>query len=200
MNDVDVIVLDVDGGAMLQECLSSIERQTLKPNRVIVFDNGSQSPTPHATARSEKNLGFAGGVNAALQYAASPFVALINNDVVLDDDWLETVRNAIDEKTAAIQTVIRRDAPAARSSTRAGASQARSRATKRSRGRIESRTSSIQTGSTPSGSSTLAFSRKARLVITVRSPACFEADPVAARPAVKLRLTAARPESAAASA
>jgi len=110
MSDVDVIILDIDGGAMLRECLSSIERQTLKPNRVIVFDNGSQTPTPVATARSEKNLGFAGGVNAALQYATSPFVALINNDVVLDDDWLATVRNAMDDKTAAIQTITRRDA------------------------------------------------------------------------------------------
>lgn len=118
MSDVDVIVLDIDGGAMLQDCLSSIERQTLKPNRIIVFDNGSHSPTPNATARSATNLGFAGGVNAALQYATSEFVALINNDVVLDDDWLATVRSAIDQRVtdgglrgiAAIQTIIRRDA------------------------------------------------------------------------------------------
>jgi len=110
MSDVDVIVLDVDGGAMLRECLDSIARQTLQPNFVILFDNGSQTPTPNATARSETNLGFAGGVNAALRLATSPFVALINNDVVLDDDWLATVREAIDDKTAAIQTIIRRDA------------------------------------------------------------------------------------------
>ena len=87
MSDVDVIVLDVDGGAMLRECLESIDRQMLQPNRVILFDNGSRTPTPNATARSEKNLGFAGGVNAALQHATSPFVALINNDVILDDDF-----------------------------------------------------------------------------------------------------------------
>lgn len=109
MSDVDVIVLDVDGGAMLRDCLASIERQTLAPSRIIVFDNGSQTPTPNATARSEKNLGFAGGVNAALQYATSSFVAVINNDVILDDDWLATVRKAIGEKTAALQTIIRRD-------------------------------------------------------------------------------------------
>jgi len=108
MSDADFIVLDLDGGAMLQDCLRSIERQS--PHRIIVFDNGSRTPTPNATARSEKNLGFAGGVNAALQYATAPFVALINNDVVLDDDWLETVRNAMDDRTAAVQTVIRRDA------------------------------------------------------------------------------------------
>src|SRR5438477_1686334 len=110
MSDVDVIVLDVDGGAMLRECLESIDRQMLQPNRVILFDNGSRTPTPNATARSEKNLGFAGGVNAALAYATSPFVALINNDVILDDDWLATVRGAMDDKTAAVQTIIRRDA------------------------------------------------------------------------------------------
>ena len=109
MSDVDVIVLDVDGGAMLRDCLASIARQTLPANGVIVFDNGSRTPTPNATARSETNLGFAGGVNAALRYAASPFVALVNNDVILDDDWLATVRNAIDDKTAAVQTILRRD-------------------------------------------------------------------------------------------
>src|SRR5437763_648065 len=110
MNDVDVIVLDLDGGSMLRECLASIDQQTLSANKIIVFDNGSRTPTPNATARSETNLGFAAGVNAAMHYAATPFVALINNDVVLDDDWLATVRGAIDDQTAAVQTIIRRDA------------------------------------------------------------------------------------------
>ena len=52
--DVDVVVLDLDGGAMLQECLASIARQTLGPNRVIVFDNGSRTPRmpPRAARRT----------------------------------------------------------------------------------------------------------------------------------------------------
>jgi len=113
MSDVDVIVLDIDGGAMLRACLDSIFAQTLPPRRVIVYDNGSRVPTRDDRAqviRSETNLGFAGGVNAALAHATSPFVALINNDVVLDRDWLETVVAAMnDEKVAAAQTVIRRE-------------------------------------------------------------------------------------------
>ena len=100
MNDVDVIVLDIDGGVMLLECKASVDRQTMRANNVIVFDNGSRTPTPNATARSEKNLGFAGGVNAALAHATSPFVALINNDVILDDDWLATVRGLCEEYAA----------------------------------------------------------------------------------------------------
>jgi GT2 family glycosyltransferase len=112
--DVDVIVLDLDGGSMLRDCLASIAAQTVAPHRVIVFDNGSRTPVDTGVAgvaviRSEVNLGFAGGVNAALRHSDAPFVALVNNDVVLDADWLATVRAAMrDETLAAVQTVIRR--------------------------------------------------------------------------------------------
>ncbi len=95
---------------MLEECLASIQAQSVAPARVIVFDNGSRTPTPHATARSETNLGFAGGSNAALRLSTAPYVALVNNDVVLDRDWLAYVRDALDRDPhlAAVQTIIRR--------------------------------------------------------------------------------------------
>ena len=115
MSDVIVIVLDVDGGSMLDECLASIHAQTVMPKRVVVFDNGSRVPASERVngaevVRSDENLGFAGGVNAALRRADSAFVALINNDVVLDRDWLEMVLEAMREvDVAAVQTVIRRD-------------------------------------------------------------------------------------------
>lgn len=107
---IEVIVLDLDGGAMLDECLVSIQAQSARPARVIVFDNGSRTPTPNATARSETNLGFAGGANAALRLSTAPYVALVNNDVVLDQDWLAYVRDALDRdpQLAAVQTIIRR--------------------------------------------------------------------------------------------
>lgn len=106
---IDVIVLDLDGGAMLEECVASIRAQSV-PANVILFDNGSRSPTPNATARSETNLGFAGGANAALRHSTAPYVALVNNDVVLHPDWLTHVRDALDRdpQLAAVQTIIRR--------------------------------------------------------------------------------------------
>src|SRR6267142_3319233 len=99
MSDADVIVLDIDGGEMLRACLDSIFAQTSAPHRVIVFDNGSRVPVRDARAaviRSETNLGFAGGVNAAFKQTTSEYVALTNNDVVLDRDWLQTVVDALD--------------------------------------------------------------------------------------------------------
>ena len=109
MSDVDVIVLDIDGGAMLAECLASIHGAA----RVIVFDNGSRVPTSYPNVeivRSETNLGFARGANEAYRKTTAPFVALINNDVVLEPDWLEHVRDALDRdaQLAAVQTIIRR--------------------------------------------------------------------------------------------
>ncbi len=106
---IDVIVLDVDGGAMLEECIASIRAQSV-PARILLFDNGSKTATPNATTRSETNLGFAGGANAALRHSSAPYVALVNNDVVLQTDWLEQVRDALDrdEQLAAVQTIITR--------------------------------------------------------------------------------------------
>ncbi len=63
---------------------------------------------------------------------------------------------------------------------------------------IPARTSSSMIISTLSGGSSFAFSRKARLVITVRRPAWAAAESMPARPVVKLRLTTALPASVAA--
>ena len=98
MTDVSVIVVDIDGGEMLRQCLTSIEAQTVKPLEVIVHDN------------SANNIGFAAGVNAAYAKSRGELIALVNNDATLDRDWLETVLLAMDDpKLAAVQTIIRRD-------------------------------------------------------------------------------------------
>jgi GT2 family glycosyltransferase len=99
MTEVSVIVLDAGGGDMMRACLDSIEAQTMKPLEVIVHDNSSD------------NIGFAAGVNAAYAKARGDAIALVNNDAVLDRDWLETVVRALesDAKLAAVQTIIRRD-------------------------------------------------------------------------------------------
>lgn len=104
---IDVIVLDLDGGAMLDECVASIRAQTV-PHRLVLFDNGSKTPTREATQRSERNLGFAGGANAAFALTTTQYVALVNNDVVLAPDWLAHVRDALDRdpRLAAVQTII----------------------------------------------------------------------------------------------
>jgi hypothetical protein len=119
MTDVSVIVLDIDGGEMLLACLDSIASQTAPPREVIVFDNGSRVPVAERIAFrhglhifcSDTNLGFARGNNEAYRHATGDYIALVNNDVVLDRDWLATVTAALDAdpKLAAVQTINRKD-------------------------------------------------------------------------------------------
>jgi GT2 family glycosyltransferase len=99
MTEVSVIVVDAGGGEMLRACLDSVEAQTVKPLEVIVHDN------------SASNIGFAGGVNTGYAKSRGDAIALVNNDAVLDPDWLETVVRALesDPRLGAVQTVIRRD-------------------------------------------------------------------------------------------
>lgn len=102
MTDLTVIVLDVDGGVMLSRCIESIRKQTVRPARIVLFDNGSTIPASTRISgedllhvRSETNLGFAGGINAAMKSVATRFVAWINNDVVLAPEWTERVFSSI---------------------------------------------------------------------------------------------------------
>lgn len=95
MSDVAAIVLDINGGEMLRACLDSLAAQTMPFAEVVVWDN------------STTNLGFTGGNNEAWKKTTTDFVALINNDVVLDPDWLSTVYAAMTDGVAAVQTMFR---------------------------------------------------------------------------------------------
>ncbi|MGK2856581.1 MAG: glycosyltransferase family 2 protein [Thermoanaerobaculia bacterium] len=118
-SDVALVVLDLDGGELLERCLESIAAQRVAAARVLVWDNGSRLPVEARLgerawpfeleiARSSENLGFTGGVNAALRRCHEPFVALVNNDVVLDPYWIEELRPMFDTapRLAAVQGVI----------------------------------------------------------------------------------------------
>lgn len=115
MSDVEFIVLDASGGGeMLRACLDSIGNQTVARRGIVVFDNGSPQPVRAEGARvirSEVNLGFAAGVNEAYRQTTADSVALVNNDVVLDRDWLAVTLQLLDDdkKIAAVQTILRRD-------------------------------------------------------------------------------------------
>jgi GT2 family glycosyltransferase len=99
MTEVSAIIVDINGGPMLRACLDSIDAQTMKPAEVIVHDNGAT------------NIGFAAGVNVAYAKSCGEYIALVNNDALLDGDWMETVVRVLDDdpKLAAVQTIIRRD-------------------------------------------------------------------------------------------
>ena len=117
--EVDLIVLDWDGGDALIDCLHSIDAQTHPPSRVIIVDNGSRVPVyqrlpkdvmkiPYVVIRNETNRGFTGGINRGMKDVRAPFVGWINNDAVLAEKWLERMLPAIsgEGKIAGVQSIV----------------------------------------------------------------------------------------------
>lgn len=118
VSEVDVLVLDWDGGESLTNCLHSIDVQTRPVSRIIIVDNGSRTPvyqrlpknllkTPYAIVRSDTNLGFTGGINRGMKEVHAPFVAWVNNDAVLAETWAEKLLAAVggEGKIAGAQSI-----------------------------------------------------------------------------------------------
>ncbi len=81
---------------LLAQVLADLGRQTYPIDRVIVVDNGSDrrfgggGATPGAEVITlGANAGFAAAVNRGIQEAGSEWIAVLNNDVSLEPDWLE---------------------------------------------------------------------------------------------------------------
>lgn len=103
---VSVIIPNWNGARQLAKVLESLSAQTLVPSRILVVDNGSADDSP-AVARQfgaellslPANLGFCAAVNTGLrQCSGHPWVAILNNDVVLRPDWLEKLLAAADDR------------------------------------------------------------------------------------------------------
>jgi len=80
---------------LLEKLLASMRRQTRPFDEVIVVDNGSTDGSPEMAGnagarvvRLKTNLGFAAAVNRGVETAKGDWIAILNNDVTLDPDWL----------------------------------------------------------------------------------------------------------------
>ncbi len=105
---IAVILVNYNGLSDTIDCLNSIGEQTL-PIQAIVVDNASkenealiiQKQFPKVkTIRSNNNLGFAGGNNVGIQWALNnnfEYIALLNNDTILDCQLFEYLLNEVEE-------------------------------------------------------------------------------------------------------
>jgi GT2 family glycosyltransferase len=99
-----------NGRRWLDGCLDSLLAQTRPADELIVVDNGStDGSAEHVRERFPQarvvelpdNTGFAGASNVGLRAASADTVALINQDVRLEPDWLERSLAALDASPGA---------------------------------------------------------------------------------------------------
>lgn len=104
MPSVSVIIANWNGRHLLPECLDALKGQTLRDFEVIVVDNGSTDGSVEflranyggfaAVLPQSRNLGFGAANNVGIRRARGRFIALLNNDAVADERWLEELVKA----------------------------------------------------------------------------------------------------------
>ena len=87
-----------NGRDLLAKLLDTIEAQTLRPDEVLIVDNGSTDGAPDlARARGARvipmgcNAGFAAAVNRGIRESRTELIAVLNSDVELEGDYLATL-------------------------------------------------------------------------------------------------------------
>lgn len=114
---VTVIIPHLRNRPMLDACLAALKNSIFQDFSVIVVDNGGadsdlaglESDHPELPVlRLLENAGYAGGCNAGLGRAASPYVLFLNDDAVVDSEALGYLVAAAehDRQVAALQPKI----------------------------------------------------------------------------------------------
>nr|WP_122119429.1 glycosyltransferase family 2 protein [Alistipes megaguti] len=105
MSIVKIVILNWNGVAHLRRFLPSVVAAAPSVVEVVVADNGStddsvevlRSEFPSVTVlRMDRNYGFAGGYNRALQRIEADYYVLLNSDVETPRGWLAPLVEALD--------------------------------------------------------------------------------------------------------
>jgi GT2 family glycosyltransferase len=98
-----VVIPNWNGRHFLAVCLDALARQTYPQLEVIIVDNASSDGSQEfirdhypgvRLVELPENRGFTGACNAGIQAARGEYVALLNNDTEVDEDWARAVVDA----------------------------------------------------------------------------------------------------------
>lgn len=113
---VSIVILNYNGALDTVMCIDSIEKMVYKNYEIVLVDNGSTDDSVAVLKRyiknkshiklklieSKKNLGFAGGCNLGIHYCKYKYVALLNNDIVVDKNWIGPLISLMIQKKSPI--------------------------------------------------------------------------------------------------
>lgn len=112
MNElISVIVLNYNGRQYLENCFNSIRKQTYSPLELIMVDNNSTDGSVEYVRekipdvkiiQNSRNYGFAEGNNIGVLKASGKLVAILNNDTIVNKNWLEELYNSIKKPDVAV--------------------------------------------------------------------------------------------------
>lgn len=92
MVDVSVLITCKDKEKYLDDCISSVLRQTKEPKEIIVVHDECTEPMHHAAVTSimlKTNLGVCGARKEAFRYSSGQLILFLDGDDVISPDYLE---------------------------------------------------------------------------------------------------------------
>ncbi|MEN9951926.1 MAG: hypothetical protein RLZZ520_194, partial [Bacteroidota bacterium] len=110
---VAVVILNWNGKKYLHQFLPFLLKSTYTGLKVYVADNGSTDDSIGFLKQfypdviiidNQKNYGFAGGYNLALQSVSEEYIVLLNSDIEVTPEWIEPAL-ALFESDASIGAV-----------------------------------------------------------------------------------------------
>ncbi|MBU1204260.1 MAG: glycosyltransferase family 2 protein [Nanoarchaeota archaeon] len=105
MVKASIIILNWNGLEFLKDCFESIQKQTFTDFETIMVDNNSQDGSPNyvenvfpwiRVIRNNKNTGQTGGDNTGIKHAKGEYIILLDNDTIVDKNWLKELVVAAD--------------------------------------------------------------------------------------------------------
>ncbi|MDA8239464.1 MAG: glycosyltransferase [Nitrospiraceae bacterium] len=102
-----LVILTFNELRYTKECIESIRRHTTQKHEIIFIDNGSRDGTVqwlqklvkknpnYKLIENNMNLGFARGCNQGIEAASGEYILLLNNDVVVTENWLRRMKECL---------------------------------------------------------------------------------------------------------
>lgn len=87
-------VIPTCGASTLNKTIETILNQNLRPFKIVIIENGvivEKKIKNVQYINLKKNFGYAKGCNLGIVHSETPFVALINDDVFLPQNWSEEI-------------------------------------------------------------------------------------------------------------
>ena len=104
---ISVVVPSYNGIRYVADCLDSLREQILRPDEIVLVDDGSTDGTASFVEDSYPevhvlklgaNRGFAAAVNEGIRHCEGTYIALLNNDACASPEWLAELGKALDER------------------------------------------------------------------------------------------------------
>ncbi|MEK6808712.1 MAG: glycosyltransferase family 2 protein [Nanoarchaeota archaeon] len=113
---VSIVILNYNGKELSKCLIESIKRIDFPKEKleIIVVDNASRDGSQEFIRKNypeiklienKKNLGFDEGTNVGVRYCNGKYIAILSNDILVDENWLKELVRAIesDEKIGIVE-------------------------------------------------------------------------------------------------